>query len=145
MMKKCDRYIFFLQKLWTPCYSTYNLQNIVFRIAKTVKISMFCSRIHRSNTRGLKAIPAQGCRTCPPAHVAGRYDNPIPELTFSPQSGSMNSVSGCYILFWIPSGTFPKKKQFRKHLNNLCDLKSYFLVYLATVCWPITLSPKLIM
>jgi hypothetical protein len=33
--------------------------------------------------------PAQDCRTDPQAHV-GRCDNPMPELTLSPQSGTMN-------------------------------------------------------
>jgi hypothetical protein len=29
-----------------------------------------------------------------PCSLAGRYDNPMPELTLSPQSGSMNSATG---------------------------------------------------
>ncbi len=33
------------------------------------------------------------CRSGPPAYVAWRYDNPVPELTLSPQSGTMNLAS----------------------------------------------------
>ncbi len=39
----------------------------------------------------------QGCRTGPPAYVAGMYDNPMPQSTLSPQSGTMNCALGCCV------------------------------------------------
>ncbi len=38
---------------------------------------------------GLSYWPASSCS------LTGRYDNLMPELTLSPQSGSMNSATGC--------------------------------------------------
>jgi hypothetical protein len=54
-----------------------------------------CSRIHRSLTRGYSQL---WHRVVVPARqatwMAGRYENPLPELTLSPSQGSMNSATG---------------------------------------------------
>jgi hypothetical protein len=65
-------------------------------------ISHSCSKIHSpwleyifDSGIGLSYRPASLCS------LAGRYDNPVPELTLSPQSGTMNLSTGFFADFTV--------------------------------------------
>ncbi len=65
----------------------------------TLRQKSSCSQIHSPRLGdkvesgiGLSYLPANQCS------LAGRCDNPMPELTLSPQTGTMNLAAGIYVI-----------------------------------------------
>ncbi len=71
--------------------------------------------------------------------LAGRYDNPMPELTLSPQSGSMNSATGygdeicsrCSTVEWL---TADQGDDQTHRLNMELDLQKFIWAPCAVLC-----------
>ncbi len=68
-------------------------------------VILYRSQIHSlwlggySQLRHRVVVPAR--QSMKPGAVAGRYENPMPELTLSPQSGTLNSDTGeCILLLY---------------------------------------------
>ncbi len=83
------------------------------------------SRIHRSLTGGLSQLRH---RVVVPARqgpwLAGRYDNPMLELTYSPSQESMNSATGkrciSHLNSWV-AGRMVQAQRVEGHANHVAD------------------------